>query len=103
MCCAIVYADAARAAKKSVRREGIRLFTDTKLLGSFRKGRDKGIIFQFRNPNQTGAAGEILLALGRIPATAGLGLEDIGVNTEDGRIATNAFMQTNLPHIFAGW
>ncbi len=94
-------ADAARALENAFRREGIRLFTNTKLLGAFRKGRDKGIIFQFRNQIKRVAAGEILLALGRIPATAALGLEEIGVRTENGRIVTNAWMQTSAPHIYA--
>jgi pyruvate/2-oxoglutarate dehydrogenase complex dihydrolipoamide dehydrogenase (E3) component len=94
-------ADAAIALEKAFRREGIRLFTNTKMLGAFRKGRGKGIIFEHRNQIKRAAAGEILLALGRNPATAGLGLEEIGVKTDCGRIATNAFMQTNLPHIYA--
>jgi len=37
----------------------------------------------------------------RVPATAALGLEEIGVKTEYGRIATNAWMQTSAPHIYA--
>ncbi len=94
-------ADAASVLEKAFRREGIRLFTKTKLLGAFRKGRDKGISFQFRNKIKRVAAEEILLALGRVPATAGLGLEEIGVKTESGRIVTNARMQTSAPHIYA--
>jgi pyruvate/2-oxoglutarate dehydrogenase complex dihydrolipoamide dehydrogenase (E3) component len=94
-------ADAAAALEKAFRREGIRHFTNTKLLGAFRKGQSKGIIFQFRNQIKRVAAREILLALGRIPATAGLGLEEIGVKTDSGRIMTNAFMQTSVPHIYA--
>jgi pyruvate/2-oxoglutarate dehydrogenase complex dihydrolipoamide dehydrogenase (E3) component len=94
-------ADAALALEKSFRREGMRLYMNTKLLGAFRKGQDKGILFQFRNRIKRVAAAEILLALGRLPATGGLGLEKIGVQTEDGRIVTNARMQTSVPHIYA--
>src|ERR1019366_6031419 len=79
----------------------IRLCTNTKLLGAFRRGRAKGVIFRFRNQVKRVAAEEILMALGRVPATAGLGLEEIGVKTENGRIAANAFMQTSVPHIYA--
>ncbi|MGP8200658.1 MAG: dihydrolipoyl dehydrogenase family protein [Limisphaerales bacterium] len=93
--------DVAQALEEALRREGIRLFTGTKLLGAFHKGQKKGVIFQFRNQTKRVAAGEILLALGRVPATAGLGLEQIGVKTDHGRIVTNAFMQTNLSHIYA--
>src|ERR1019366_7085402 len=93
-------ADAAMALEKAFRREGIRLCTNTKLLGAFRRGRAKGVIFRFRNQVKRVAAEEILMALGRVPATAGLGLEEIGVKTENGRIAANAFMQTSVPHIY---
>jgi pyruvate/2-oxoglutarate dehydrogenase complex dihydrolipoamide dehydrogenase (E3) component len=94
-------ADAALALEKAFRREGIRLCTNTKLLGAFRKGRGTGIIFQCRNQIKRVAADEILLALGRVPATDGLGLENIGVNTDNGRIVTNARMQTSVSHIYA--
>jgi pyruvate/2-oxoglutarate dehydrogenase complex dihydrolipoamide dehydrogenase (E3) component len=94
-------ADAAMALEKAFRREGFQLYTNTKLLRAFRKGREKGIVFQSRNKLKRVAAEEILLALGRVPATSGLGLDEIGVKTDYGRIATNDFMQTSLPHIYA--
>ena len=47
------------------------------------------------------SAEEILFALGRIPNTANLVLENAGVKTEDGRVVTNGKMQTSAPHIFA--
>jgi pyruvate/2-oxoglutarate dehydrogenase complex dihydrolipoamide dehydrogenase (E3) component len=94
-------ADAALALEKAFRREGIELYTNTKLLGTFRKGRGRGITFQYRNQIKRVEAAEILLATGRIPATDGLGLENIGVHTEAGRIVTNARMQTSAPHIYA--
>jgi NADPH-dependent glutamate synthase beta subunit-like oxidoreductase len=35
------------------------------------------------------------------PATAGLDLQNAGVETDFGRIVTNAAMQTSAPHIYA--
>ena len=94
-------ADAANALEKALAREGVRLCTCTKLLEAFRKGQDKRVVFQTGRKIKRATAREILVAVGRVPATAGLGLEDIGVKTEYGRIATNDFMQTSLPHIYA--
>ena len=43
-----------------------------------------------------------LVAIGRVAFTDKLGLEKIGLNTDDkGRISVNANLQTDLPHIYA--
>lgn len=44
---------------------------------------------------------EILLAMGRQPATRGLGLESAAVSTHKAKITVNDRMQTSQPHIFA--
>ena len=47
------------------------------------------------------AADKVLLSIGRRPATAGLGLETIGVETERGRIKTDERGRTNVPEVYA--
>lgn len=44
---------------------------------------------------------EILLAMGRQPASRGLGLEAAKVATEKGKVIVNNHLQTSRPHIFA--
>ncbi|MGV3658795.1 MAG: dihydrolipoyl dehydrogenase family protein [Prosthecobacter sp.] len=44
---------------------------------------------------------EVLLAMGRKPATRGLGLEAAGVSLHKGKVVVNDRMQTTQPHIFA--
>ena len=73
----------------------------TKLLEAFREGNEKGVILRHRGRKMRIQAAEILLALGRQPATAGLGLEKAGVQTESGRILASASLQTSAPHIYA--
>ena len=41
-----------------------------------------------------------MFALGRVPNTASLGLDQAGVTTERGRIVANELMQTSAPHIY---
>jgi dihydrolipoamide dehydrogenase len=55
-----------------------------------------------------GGAGEsieadvVLVAIGRVPYTEGLGLEDAGVNRDDrGRVVVDAHYATNVPGIYA--
>lgn len=44
----------------------------------------------------------LIVAVGRIPNTAGLGLEEVGVETDArGYIVANEYLETNIPHIYA--
>jgi pyruvate/2-oxoglutarate dehydrogenase complex dihydrolipoamide dehydrogenase (E3) component len=93
--------DASAALEKVFRREGIELYTDNTLLDARRVAEGKEVAFVHHGQTVRVRAEEILFALGRVPNIAPLGLEGIGVRVEAGRIATNARMQTNLPHIYA--
>jgi pyruvate/2-oxoglutarate dehydrogenase complex dihydrolipoamide dehydrogenase (E3) component len=93
--------DAAAEIEKVFRREGIKVFTGTKLVDARRKGKLKTISFEHAGKMVSVSAGEILFALGRKPNTASVGLDNAGVKTENGRIVTNECMQTSAPHIFA--
>lgn len=94
-------ADAATVVEKVLLRDGIRIWKDTKLLEAFQQGRRKGVAFQHGGQRRRVLAENILFALGRSPATAGLDLEKAGVKTDLGRIVTNARMQTSAPHVYA--
>ena len=83
------------------RREGIRIFTNTKLVDARRKGKLKMVSFKHEGKIISVSAEEILFALGRIANTASLNLESAGVKTENGYVVTNGKMQTSAPHIFA--
>lgn len=94
-------ANAAGVIETVLRREGVKLFTGTKLLEARREGRHKVVAFEHAGKRIRVTAEEILFTLGRRPNTSGLGLEHAGVELEEGRIVTNARMQTSAPHIFA--
>ena len=93
--------DAATALGKVFEREGITLFTGTKLTGARQLGSLKEISFEQAGKTLRVQAEEILFALGRVPNVASLGLENAGVQVERGRITTNTRMQTTAPHIYA--
>jgi pyruvate/2-oxoglutarate dehydrogenase complex dihydrolipoamide dehydrogenase (E3) component len=95
-------ADAATEIEKVFRREGIQVYTGTKLVDAKRKGTLKTVSFEQNGKIVSVSAEEILFALGRVPNTASLNLENAGVKSEkDGRIVTNSKMQTSAPQIFA--
>jgi pyruvate/2-oxoglutarate dehydrogenase complex dihydrolipoamide dehydrogenase (E3) component len=81
------------------RREGIRIYAGTKLTGGRRNGKMKTIIFEQNGKTASASAEEVLFALGRVPNTSSLGLENAGVKTSDGIVLANKFMQTSAPDI----
>ncbi len=93
-------ADAAREIENVLRREGIKIFTETKLTGARRDGPLKTVSFLHHDQPASVSAEEILFALGRVPNTASLDLDKAGVTTERGRIVANEFMQTSASHIY---
>ncbi len=93
--------DAAGAIETVFWREGIKVFTGTKLVDAKRKGKLKIVLFEQNKKRISVSAEEILFALGRVPNTATLNLEKAGVQTDNGRIITNEWMQTSAPHIYA--
>lgn len=92
--------DAGMEIEKVFRRDGIEVFTNTKLTGARRDGELKTVVFEHDGRSVSVAAEEILFALGRVPNTASLDLAKAGVATERGRIVVNEFMQTSRPHIY---
>jgi pyruvate/2-oxoglutarate dehydrogenase complex dihydrolipoamide dehydrogenase (E3) component len=93
--------DAATVIEEVFRREGIAVYTDTKLLDAKRIGGSKEVFFEHAGETKRALAEEIFFALGRVPNVASLGLDKIGVELEHGRITANANMQTTVRHIYA--
>jgi len=93
--------DAAETLESVFRREGITVFTNTKLTGASQTGGTKRITFMHGVHETHVEAEEILYALGRIPNTASLGLDKAGVTVENHRIISNEEMRTSAEHIYA--
>ncbi len=93
-------ADAASEIENAFRRQGIAVYTGTRLLDGRRVGEDKEITFEQNGQTIHVRAEEVLCALGRGPNLDALDLDKISVDVQHGRITTNARMQTSLPHIY---
>jgi dihydrolipoamide dehydrogenase len=93
--------DAAEVLEQVFRRESVTLYTGTKLLDAKRAGTQKEIVFEHNGQTVRVHAEELFYALGRIPNIANMGLREIGVEIEYERIATDDYMQTTVPHIYA--
>jgi len=94
--------EAGAVVQQAFRDEGIELYTDTKLEKIM--GNEKGVSVRFASSGKmiTKRARHLFNALGREPDTTGLNLAAAGVKiSPTGRVATNRFQQTNIPHIYA--
>lgn len=93
--------EAAEVVQTVLRRDGVALYTGTKLTDARRLGDGKEVAFEHQGETVRVRGDEILYGLGRIPNIAGLKLENAGVKVEYGRIITDLNMRTTVPHIFA--
>jgi pyruvate/2-oxoglutarate dehydrogenase complex dihydrolipoamide dehydrogenase (E3) component len=93
--------DAGAVIENVFRREGITVYTGTKLKDARHLGGQKELFFEHEGEAKRALAEEIFFALGRGPNVASLGLDQAGVELEYGRIITNHQMQTSAPHIYA--
>ena len=82
--------------------DGIELFAGTQIASIAQDRRGTTVTFLHDGKKITRRAAHLFNALGREPNTAALNLLATGVRAEaNGRIVTNRWQQTNVPHIYA--
>ncbi len=84
-----------------LRREGVRILTDTTLRGATLENGLKVVHFDHRGKSGSVAAKEILFALGRVPNVKHLALDHAGIVCNPKGIGVTHEMRTNVPHIFS--
>jgi len=90
--------------EKSFKKKGIRIETGAKVDGVKKDAGGTSATVAFTDKTgkaQTIAAEKVLIAVGRRPLTENCGLEKTKVKTERGFVHTNAFMETDEPHVYA--
>lgn len=89
--------------QKSLRTLGFQYYFKHKVKSATAKGKSVKVIAENAKGENVEIEGDIcLLAVGRKPYTDGLGLENIGVTTDDkGRIAVDSKLQTSVEGIYA--
>jgi pyruvate/2-oxoglutarate dehydrogenase complex dihydrolipoamide dehydrogenase (E3) component len=95
--------DVSREIRRILDDEGVQVLVETELLGASGRSGDK-VTLTVRTPSgeQQIDGSDILVAVGRIPNTAGIGLEEAGVDL-DGRgfIRVNDRLETSAPDVWA--
>lgn len=88
-------ADAAALVTGQLRSEGVSVLTQHKAL---RFEGNKALVVESLEGELSIAYDDIIIGVGRKPRVTGFGLEELGLVVE-GRIETDKFLRTNMPHI----
>jgi pyruvate/2-oxoglutarate dehydrogenase complex dihydrolipoamide dehydrogenase (E3) component len=94
--------EASTVVQQAFRDEGIELFAGTKIEKIASNKKNVSVRFKTDGKTVIRSATHLFNALGREPDTTRLDLAAAGVKTSaTGRVTTNRFQQTNVPHIYA--
>jgi len=96
--------EVATAFQKSLQKQGLKFIMETKVLSATKEGENyKVLIESVKSGTQsTLEADVILVAIGRRPVTNNLGLENVGIQTNNrGFIEVDAHRRTKVPSVWA--
>lgn len=93
----MVDAEVANLAKKRLTGEGVSFYTGAKV----KKIAGRKVCYESEGQERELEADAVLMAVGRVPDTAGLNAEGIGLAFDKKAIKTDDFLRTNIPHIYA--
>ncbi|HHU49603.1 MAG TPA: dihydrolipoyl dehydrogenase [Clostridiales bacterium] len=82
---------------KNYEKKGIRFMLGSRVT----KVENNAVVYESNGQTFSVEADKVLMSIGRRPATEGLGLENIGVELERGRIKVDSKCQTNVPGVYA--
>jgi dihydrolipoamide dehydrogenase len=96
-----VDAEVAQELEKAFKKKGIEVLTGTKYHGAEKFPGRVEVALDHNGDIKTRTANKVLVAVGRVPLSAGLGLEAIGVELDRGFIKVNEHMQTSCATVYA--
>ena len=90
-----------RALAKSFAKTGIQLHTHTEVTGVTTQGEQCQVQLKTPTGQQSLACDVVLSAVGIVANLEGIGLEEVGVDVDQGKIRVNDYYCTNVPGIYA--
>jgi glutathione reductase (NADPH) len=92
--------DVRRFVEQEMRKQGIEIHYQSQVNNIVRQS-DHSLLVTFLDGSST-EVDQVLMAIGRNPRVAGMGLENLGIEfTAQGTIAVNQKFQTNIPNMYA--
>jgi pyruvate/2-oxoglutarate dehydrogenase complex dihydrolipoamide dehydrogenase (E3) component len=95
--------DVADEMRRLLSEEGIQFLLQTRIVNvNGQSGNEVGVTVRTASGEQKLEGSDILVAVGRVPNTAGIGLEETGVELDaDGYIRVNERLETSAPNVWA--
>ena len=90
--------EVAAALEEDFLRRGVKLFKGARAESIVREGNE---VIVSCDDGRIARGSHALLAIGSVPNSDGLCLDDVGVETDHGYVPVNNHMQSNIPHIYA--
>jgi dihydrolipoamide dehydrogenase len=96
-------AELAHQLHRALTKQGLKFHVETKVTGASVQGGQVLVNAQSKGENVLFQGDKVLVAVGRRPVTAGLGLDEAGVAVDErsGRVVVNERYETNVPGVYA--
>ena len=92
-----------RKLQRVLKRQGFTFFMNAEVTEAKVSAKNAQVALKTKNKDEKVTCDRLLVCVGRRPLTRGLGLEEIGIetNSDTGRIKVDAFYRTNIPTVYA--
>ncbi|MDE0871258.1 MAG: dihydrolipoyl dehydrogenase [Flavobacteriales bacterium] len=94
-------ADVSKQLEKSFKKAGIKVMTSSEVLDVDTSGKEPMVRVKTKKGEQTIACDVVLSAAGVVANLENIGLEDVGIVVDQGKIVVNDFYATNIPGYYA--
>jgi dihydrolipoamide dehydrogenase len=90
--------EVAAALEEDFLERGVRLLKGARAVSAGREGDEVAVRAE---DGRVVRGSHCLVAVGSVPNSAGLGLEDAGIEVRDGNVVVDEFQRTSVPHVYA--
>ena len=93
--------DVSKQLEKSFKKTGIKAMTSSEVLGVESKGKEQAVKIKTRKGEETIVCDVVLSAAGVVANIENIGLEDVGIVVDHGKVVVDDYYATNIPGYYA--
>ena len=94
-------ADVSKQLEKSFKKSGIKVMTSSEVLGVESKGKEQVVTIKTKKGEETIACDVVLSAAGVVANLENIGLDDVGIVVDQGKVVVDDYYATNIPGYYA--